>query len=101
MLAPRVNATENTRLWRREGYFRNQMNSDSAIAHLERAGIERGIRKCDYLLEMISEEHVRFLVDLNECNLIRHLLASRRTCPRTYFRSAATLRHRGGTARPN
>jgi hypothetical protein len=32
--------------------------------------------------------------------LIRHLLAIRRTVPRTCFRSAATFRHRGGTARP-
>jgi len=71
------------------------MNSDSAIAQIERAGIEQGIRDCDYLLEMISEDHARLLVDLNECNLIRHLLAIRRTVPRTCFRSAATYRHRG------
>jgi hypothetical protein len=32
--------------------------------------------------------------------LIRHLLAIRRTCPRTCFRSAAAIRHRGGSARP-
>jgi hypothetical protein len=70
------------------------MKSDSAIAHIERAGVERGIRECDYLLEMISEERVRLLVDLNECNLIRHLLAIRRTC-RTCFRRAAAVRHRG------
>jgi hypothetical protein len=75
--------------------FWNQMNSDSAIAHIERAGIEQGIRDCDYLLEMISEDHARLLVGLNECNLIRHLLAIRRTVPRTCFRSAATYRHRG------
>ena len=76
------------------------MNSDFAITHIERAGIEREIRECDYLLETISEERVRLLVDLNECHLIRHLLAIRRNCARTCFRTAATVRHRGGTARP-
>jgi hypothetical protein len=58
------------------------MSSHFATAHFEYTGIEREIRKRDYLLRIISEEHIRLLFELNECNLIRGLIAARRTRPR-------------------
>jgi hypothetical protein len=75
-------------------FIRGQMGS---IEHIERAGIERGIRECNYLLEMISEERVRLAIDLNECDLMRHLLAIRPSCPRNRLRNPLAARLRWGS----
>ena len=71
------------------------MKSLSATAQIERAGIERAIRECDYLLELISERRVGLAIELNESHLIRHLLAIRRSYPRTCAGSRVTARRPG------
>jgi len=81
-------------------FIRGQMKSLSATAQIERAGIERAIRECDYLLELISERRVGLAIELNESHLIRHLLAIRRSYPRTCAGSRVNARRRFGRARP-
>ena len=75
------------------------MSSRLAAGHFERAGMEREIRACDFLLRVITEERIRLAVDLNELSLMRQLLTGRRTGGRTCGRKPFVTRTGWGRTR--